>query len=172
MDKPKVAIIIYGNIASGKSTVALLLSKFLPQFKCICPDDIRLETSLNGSIMSENDVYSAVVKEISQHTELILESTGAGTFFKHYLRLLSATDFKVIRVYLKCSGTVCFKRYQNRINTSATLVPMAHPANIRTSIETIESKISGLNYDLQFNTDSVDTLEVVNKIMSFYGTKC
>lgn len=172
MTKPKFAFIIYGNIASGKTSVAKLLAQSLPQLKHLCADDIRIEASLSGKILSENEVYSLMVEQISQHTQIIFESTGGGNFFKHYLRQFTATGFKVVRVYLKCSPLVCYNRYQNRIDTSSAMVPMAHPTNIKTSIEHINNKISGLSYDLLFSTEK-DTPEFIAKqLVKIYDIKC
>ena len=174
MAKPetKFAFIIYGNIASGKSSVAKLLAQSLPQFKHLCADDIRIKASLSGKILSENELYSLMVEQISQHTQVIFESTGAGNFFKHYLRQFKATGFKIVRVYLKCSPLVCYKRYQNRINTSAAMVPMAYPTNIKTSIEDINNKISGLTCDIVFNTELYNAAIIADRLINMYGTKC
>jgi predicted ABC-type ATPase len=172
MTKPKFAFIIYGNIASGKTSVAKLLAQSLPQLKHLCADDIRVQSSLDGKILSENEVYSLMVEHISQHTQVIFESTGAGNFFKHYLRQFTATGFKVIKVYLKCSPLVCYNRYQNRIDTSAAMVPMAHPSNIKTSIEHINNKISGLTCDIVFNTELYNAAIIADRLINYYGTKC
>ena len=167
----KIAFVVFGNIASGKSSVAQSLVESLPSFKVVCADNIRVESALGGTIMSEDVIASKVMEEIHQHTHIILECTGGGTYFKHYVRLLHATGFTIIRISLKCSGLVCYKRYQDRINNTAAMVPMANVSNVRMSISYIESKISGLPYDLQFNTEKLSNLEIINQILTFYGTK-
>lgn len=166
----KVAFVIFGNIASGKTTLAASLVKSLPSFKVVCADDIRIASALDDSLLTEHQIYAKILEEINQHTQVILECSGAGTYFKHYLMQLMAMGFLIVKVKLDCSKGVCLQRYQNRADNTAAMVPMSHRFDIRKSIENIESKIAGLPYDLQFNTEKVSYLEITNQILQLYDS--
>jgi len=168
--KNATCIIVFGNICSGKTSVCYTLLQELPNFTYISPDAIRLQHNLDGSTISESKLSEIIISQISNNNNIILECTGSGMFYKHYLRIIATKQMLTYKVFLSCNSMICYQRYQNRANANASLIALDNNYNIKFSIQNIEAKISGLNFDLKIKTENVKPDAAASLILTAIGT--
>jgi hypothetical protein len=170
MKNTPTCIIVFGNICSGKTSVCNTLLKTLTGFTYISPDAIRLQHNLDGSTISESKLSEIIISQISNNNNIILECTGSGTFYKHYLRIIATKQMLTYKVFLSCNSMICYQRYQNRANANASLIALDNHYNIKFSIQNIEAKISGLYFDLKIKTENVKPDAAASLILTALGT--
>ena len=170
MKNTPTCIIVFGNICSGKTSVCNTLLQQLTDFTYISPDAIRLQHNLNGATISESKLSEIIISQISNNKKIILECTGGGSFYKHYLRIIATKQMLTYKVFLSCNSMICYLRYQNRANANASLIALDNHYNIKFSIQNIEAKISGLNFDLKIKTENVKPDAAASLILAAIGT--
>lgn len=80
----KICLVVYGNIASGKSTFSKNILEILRDYNYVCQDKIRLEwynkyPEING-ITRERKCEEDCLKQILKSRLLVYETTGATLF--------------------------------------------------------------------------------------------
>ena len=170
MKNTPTCIIVFGNICSGKTTVCNTLLEQLTDFTYISPDAIRLQHNLDGATISESKLSEIIISQISNNKKIILECTGSGSFYKHYLRIIATKQMLTYKVFLSCNSMICYQRYQNRANANASMIALDNNYNIKFSIQNIEAKISGLNFDLKIKTENTKPDAAASLILAAIGT--
>jgi adenylate kinase family enzyme len=105
-------IFIFGNIGSGKSTIAKrLLLKLRYSYYSI--DDFRKDFS-DGSVDGENLAKKEFLKAISKKEFVIIESLGVGNLNHRLYEIYKNNLSKKIVVLLDVPKEICFERLRLR----------------------------------------------------------
>lgn len=115
--KDKICIVVYGNIASGKSTFSKNILSILQGFNYVCLDKIRLKWYENYPEMSfierERRAEEECLNQILNSNLLVYETTAATLFFKRVKPTLDV-NFKTFYIYISCPVYECHNRFDNR----------------------------------------------------------
>lgn len=87
------AIIIFGNIASGKTTLGKLIAEKHPEFQRVCMDEIRLQIAPKGEAFThkmEAEAQQIALDLIALHSNIIFETTGASDFSKKAVQAIES----------------------------------------------------------------------------------
>ncbi len=107
-------ILLFGNIGSGKTTIAKELSQNSEQWTYLAVDDFRREIG-DGSIKGDAKAKSAFVKSISHDEQpQLIECTGLGRLGSSVFRRLQKYDGPLIVMVLKVAVTCCEQRIEKR----------------------------------------------------------
>ena len=113
----KICIVVYGNIASGKSTFCKSLLSILTNYNYVCIDEIRIEHYKKypgmNSVERERNCEKDCEDQIFRSSLLVYETTAASLFFKRIKPRLRG-HFKTFYVYINCPVTECSNRFFNR----------------------------------------------------------
>jgi len=110
----KQAIIITGNVASGKSTVAHKLIGLLPDYQYVCLDDSRMQLYLRDATKSLDDIHNEavrdVIEKISILSKIIFESCGTSQFYGIIENILQSRQMPMHYFHLTAPVEECIKR--------------------------------------------------------------
>ena len=114
----KHVIIIYGNIAAGKSTVAKALSKHLKDYRICNLDEYRIYVEdhlrFNNLIDRDHKAEYLCRKAMIESDKIIYETTAVTKYFELMKRELKARGYKLSYVYLNISIEESLDRYFKR----------------------------------------------------------
>lgn len=156
-------IIIIGNIASGKSTLAKLLSQSL-SMNIVCVDDKRnqlFQQGLTSSIKREREAEKLVLEALS-NIDCIYESTGVTQLFKRAYNIISKQKECFVVVKLKCSQEQCFLRYNKRKYDGYFQAPFPFKKgrNIKESIRYIHWELKNIDFDIELESNDIRNKDV------------
>ena len=143
-----VIIVVFGPVASGKSTIAKTVAERLPGSRLISSDMFRRKT------------YSRLIREVERLRELHKYVVVDGTFYKRKWRdelLRVAEDTPVVWVYVRCSLGTCLRRNRERDSP----VPERAVHIIWSEFEPPETP------DVEVDTDRLSPEEVAERVLSF-----
>jgi len=108
----KFALVLIGNIASGKSSIAQILAKEwnIPHFSL---DDYREKQPHSNRIYAENQAKVPFREDLLQAPQLIYESTYS-VFDQANFRELKARRYALFLVKIHCGLATCRQRFQQR----------------------------------------------------------
>lgn len=162
-------IVIIGNIASGKSTVARLLADRMEGYHHVCSDNFRDEKpdkyfEVDNRIFEE-EIAQETRQAIQNNRLIIYESTGSSRFFKDIFYELVQSNAEIFTVRLTCRPEICMLRYKKRIESGkGHLVPMYN--NSKTAEELIhqhDKKSAWVKAHISVDSEKTDP----EKIASF-----
>jgi shikimate kinase len=175
MDRPQ-AIIIIGNIASGKTTLARLISAELPDYQYICLDDIRvnmmeLAPDMN-SIVRERISEDIVLKKINESRYIIYESTGASQFYNRAM-LRIREKFEVFTVKLEANMDTCYGRFEDRKKNGQFQVPpgLGSRMDIKSQIHRLQGIIRDMPCDFFASSEYRSPLYILHNFLIKYSLK-
>jgi predicted ABC-type ATPase len=145
----KKAIIITGNVASGKTTLAKEWVKGNPEYEHLCMDDIRMRIAeRNGfpafSYQMENEAKEVIADLLQLHQHVVFETTGFGKFNEKMITLIENTFENVYRFHIN----VDLKEVQIRLmdrNRISGYVPHPEDRDIVQYSETVNHYYRFLN---------------------------
>jgi len=143
-----VIIVVFGPVASGKSTIAKMVAERLSGSRLISSDMFRRKT------------YSRLMREVERLRELHKYVVVDETFYKRKWRdeLLRATgDTPVVWVYVCCSLETCLRRNRER----GSPVPERAVHIIWNEFEPPETP------DVKMDTDHLSPEEAAERVLSF-----
>ena len=158
-------IIITGDLASGKSTLADSLSKYLkvPAFKkdiikeqyCDMYGFTTREENRNLSVMAVDFMINAFISFASQQQNIILEANFRENELRQLQQLAMTFNYEVVLIVLRGDIEVLYKRFMDRL-------PNRHKAhtslNLNESLEKFKDYIEMLRkQDLVFLPHIIDT---------------
>ena len=121
------ALIIYGNIASGKSTVCKYLAELLPDYNHVCLDDDRLklweEQPHLGAGQRDMKAQERCLTRLEGN--LIYETTAVTRFYERSARKLKSQGYEFHFVHLFCPVSKCLERYNQRVQSGKIQAPFA-----------------------------------------------
>ncbi len=145
-----VIIVVFGPVASGKSTIARIIAERLPGSRLISSDMFRRKT------------YSRLIREVDRLKELHRYVVVDGTFYKRRWReelLRAAGETPVVWVYVRCSLETCLRRNRER----GSPIPERAVHIIWSEFEPLETP------DIEVDTDRLKPEEAAERVLSFVG---
>jgi len=152
------SIIIYGNIASGKSSVCRQLAELLPDHRHVCLDDHRIKCWEENPSLGAGQRDLVAQRNCLQdlHGKLIYETTGVTRFFRQAKKVLDAAGQRLIYIHLDCPPHLCIRRYQGRLSRGHIQAPFAWGNySIEQSIYYFHEKQMELTPVIRINTSKV-----------------
>jgi len=167
----RVCVVVYGNIASGKSSFARELVKALKGFVYVCMDQVRVDSYLNGptlkSIEFERKCEKLCEGMLKRNNHIVYETTGVSQFAKNMLLDLSRNS-QVFYIFLDCPADLCLRRYQSR--KQGGYFSIAPAFSDRLSIGEFINKVAdqqrGMKKDVVLRSDRLSTIEMLKSIWS------
>lgn len=175
MNKPQ-AIVIIGNIASGKTTLAKKLIEQLPDFAYICLDQLRISVTESLPSLDINPVTRDRTAEriamgmIDQKRYIIFESTGASQFY-HRAIFRMRDKFQVFTVKLMADTDTLYARYLERRERGQFQLQPAHTGSLpmRDLIERQQNVIKGIYADYTLSTIETHPRNILLSVMTAYA---
>lgn len=161
----KQAIVIIGNIASGKSTLAQELLLLLPHYSFVSTDDIR--RSSGDERLPECEVLDLTIKVISKCESVIFECTGVGKNYQ-IIKSFLKSKFKVRVILVECPPDVCLKRFYERKQNGYKAFEMTKTADIKTNIYENHIKLQSATKHHGYDSNKITTKEVVNRFFKHF----
>ena len=161
------AIIVTGNIASGKSSFCERLSDALPHYAYLNLDRARVNMSidfeqLNG-MLRERLAEQEVSRQVAAYDQIIYESSGVSRYAERTISRIAELGFEIIRIHLSCPIDVCKRRYLNRLATGHR-VPMPYKARpIQQALEDFAAKQERLGYEFTYPSNLLDPDQIVER---------
>jgi len=163
-------ILVYGNIAAGKSTFCKLLLPKLQGFTYLCIDDVRQSIyeknpKLNDwerDKLAEKKVYDTLKKG----SKIIFETTAANQL---YIRLRNEVfaSKKVFYLHIECSVNECYKRhFARKVNRIKPV--QANSANIKNVMLAIDAKNQVLKKNLMLNSQQLTEAQMIDTFFLHY----
>ena len=140
-------IVITGNIASGKSTLAKKL-KSSTGYQLLSIDQYRKRHNRSNCHIGESQAWHHLIKHIKKGGNLILEMTGTG---KHYEKCLLHYDGPQIVIKMKTSADQCKINHDRRLKKGYKLPPMPFERPINEQIDTVEILLQMVDYDILYD---------------------
>jgi shikimate kinase len=167
----KRIIIVIGNMASGKSSLAKALAARLRDYDYICQDDFRnSETAKYMEVdnrLFEEEVATNTIAAMHRSRQFIYESTGATRFFRdRYYEFLKA-GYEMFVIRLICPIEICITRfYKRREQGKNHLVPMFYVSKSPEEIiEQFEKKAAWVKADLKLDSYKLSVPQLLEKVL-------
>lgn len=112
------SILITGNIASGKSTLAKGIHAAWPQLNYACVDHIRVTLKDQGALAPmdlEHRAAAILIKQVQETSPLLYESSGATQLYRRasaYVR--GYRRGTVVRIRTTCGHALAMQRFHAR----------------------------------------------------------
>lgn len=163
----KICIIVFGNIASGKSGFARELARELDGFEYICFDQVRidiyLENHLKRSIEREEMAKKRCRNLLLSNKLVVFETLAVSDYYNNILPELKQNFNKIIFVKIECSSFTCKRRYfkRNMDGYFCIAPPFNQKLSIDEYIEKTEREQKQLFYDILLSSESMSTTEMI-----------
>jgi predicted kinase len=174
MNRPQ-AIIIIGNIASGKTTLARRIQSHLPDFQYICLDDIRLEqVEANpdiNSVVMERESQKKAFEKIDQNRFIVYESTGASQFYHKALNRIK-DQYQCFTIKILSNPKQCIKRFHQRKEDGKIQIKPGWfkvNASIDSQIFRIHDLLVERDSDFSITTDKLNPEEISAAALMAYA---
>jgi adenylate kinase family enzyme len=133
-------ILVFGNLASGKSSLSNRLNARFPIFERVCIDNFRLQYG-DGTLEKEKLAKRLFLSAIRPQKPQIIEATGVGeTGEALRAKLATLTRETKIVILLQTPLTVCLERLKLRIAQGA-VVPYPAPPQEMISLAQVTQNI-------------------------------
>lgn len=153
-------IILAGNIASGKTTVARYIQSYAPQFHLVGIDEYRAEGR------SEEQARLMLLQAFGQHEHIIYETTTANKTHDAIMGHLHATRKLVVRVRLGASLETCISRIEDR--GEKAYFEWGH-LEVGNSMTWIADHLRGFHADQYYDTEQKHPVEIALEILKGIG---
>lgn len=166
------AIIIYGNIASGKSTLATLLLKKLHDYSLISLDQLRIEMHHFyhhlSPIARERKAEEKCLHLIGSYNSIIFETTAATRFWKQCFLTMNARNMRMFFVDLHCSANTCIKRFNYRNNNGHFQVapPYSKKLTIEQSINSYQRRLHTVHSNIKLDSELLSPAQMLFHILN------
>ncbi len=108
-------ILLFGNIGSGKTTIAKKLVGLLPEFQYIAIDEIRRKMG-DGSEEKEKEIREFFVENVANNKiSQIVECLGIGEVGNKLREMIDDADTHILIILLSVSAKTCIERITDRI---------------------------------------------------------
>lgn len=149
-------IVITGNIASGKSTLAKEIKK-ATGFQLLSIDDYRKRHNRSNCDIGESQAWYHLIKHIKKGGNLILELTGTG---QHYEKCLLHYSGHKIVIMMPTDAETCKKNHLRRMKRGYKMPPMPFENSIVEQIDTVDILLKMVDYDILFD-NNISTKELI-----------
>jgi len=164
----RTCIIIYGNMASGKSTLIEKISKILPQFQVVCIDNNRkaLFGKEAGGLARELKAEEETVKQLLHGEYVIYETTGASRLFRSVLPQIEKR-YRTFFVHIKASQLECLYRHRHRKDDIMVKPFSKKRIDTSTLIASIEQEMIN-RFDLQLDSEKMSELQMLEAFKKYF----
>lgn len=167
----KQAIIIIGNMASGKSTLARLLADRLDYWH-VCLDHFREKCSTAfhlTPIQRETLAQTQCLAALKQPGDVIFESTGVSSFYRKALDMLDREGVNLQLIRIDCPEKICIERYYARKNNALARPPVrGHKAMTpEETIHLIEKKLREMPFSFCFQSHILPPQKMVEIFLQY-----
>lgn len=148
----KQAIVVIGNIASGKSTVAQWLVE-RTGYELICIDRVRVDLYQDGwhGLALEREA-ERVCMAMVQSGNYVYESTGTTLFYKRMLRE-SFAPYEVTGLHVKTAPAICENRFEERKQEHFQVAPPYGKMSVKMSIRKNHGEYRRMSFDKVVGND-------------------
>lgn len=165
-----VHIIVFGNIASGKSSICRELMPTLSKYNYtyINLDDFRRKGT--GDLIkftSERTAQAACFAEIKRSEKILLETTAASRFHIRAVAELRATGKNIVWIHADASPRVCLQRHERRMREGYVLPPFPYKFEISKSIYYFSERQREVGAHLRINTMRVKACDAARAIIHY-----
>jgi uridine kinase len=166
-----ICIIVFGNIASGKTTFCKQLEKVLPHFKYVSLDEFRKEVYKNLTGLDKHNkeaiAKKMVLEVLRSKKQVIFETVGIGSFYEECYKLI-VSKMNVISVYIAADAQTCKNRYKDREATQMSTVTLPYSLDIESYISFNARNKSKLKADLILNSVGVSPEKMISVFTENY----
>ena len=167
----KTCIVVFGNIASGKSTFSRQLLEHFPDYRHICIDNFRLEAATRTNLLPiqrEKLAKKLCLEAINQADSIILETTAASQFWETMWFALRQVGFKIMSVKIDCPVNICVQRFNNRkFEGHKSVVPPFKTKSIVQMMYDIEYKRKLVKADIVIHSATASPEDMVASFLNF-----
>jgi len=170
----KICIVVFGNLASGKSSFCKELLTILPKYKYVCLDEIRVnlfDKFPNKNIFDREALAKEECKNSILNSQFVIyESTGTSQFFNQLKPRIKA-HFKSIFIFINCPDYECRFRFERRKQNGYFSIQPA----VKKSISISECCTSNqyvyrdMKKDLELDSFKYSLNEIINQFKGFYN---
>lgn len=171
-NEESICILVYGNIASGKSAFSEALIQNLHDFRYICLDVVRdeLYRSLpnENGLKRENKVHEQCMDQLMKPGAVVFETTAGNKFFQKIHPLLKIKQ-RIVYVYISCPPHLCYLRYVKRLETGKKIAPLPYwdMKDIKVLLSEYHNQHRILPVDIELDSSRYETDELVNQFISY-----
>lgn len=149
-------VLIFGNLASGKTTLALKLTRKLSQFQYLAIDNFRRDYG-DGSMEKEKQAKEMFFQSIKENKNQIIEAMGFGDGGAFLAETLGPLSEPKLIVLLKTPLNVCLKRLEQRKWDVPYPAPKEKAFSLaRITHELISDDILAFLWESALNTQRID----------------
>lgn len=164
-------IIVYGNIASGKTTVCSLLAEAL-HTQPISLDACRREVFKHQDCSmrkGESLAQQLCIARLADSNPIVFETTAVTKFFSRAWKHIIKMGFRVLMVYLYSPPQVSLARYKERQAKGHFQAPFLYKKkDIETCIEHFDSEQRKMRRDLTIHSIYTPD-QIAEKILRVYA---
>ncbi len=113
----KKALIVIGNVASGKTTFAKKFVKENPEYKLFSLDIYRNKVAAKTdrvSIIGNKQAEKLCLQEMLNHKNVVFETTASNKFYTLATEELKKYNYEITNHIIKCPVNTCIMRYYTR----------------------------------------------------------
>jgi hypothetical protein len=159
--RDKIAIVVFGNLATGKSSVCTELQKLMPEYSFVSADDYRKEYLDSYGYLEEQKGKTQLEEALLSAENLIWETTLTGAFSQRVIKKLGATH-KIVKCKIEAAPLLCFNRFCSR-PLPATVVKK----NLRDNIYSLDEFLHGIKADLSVSSEYYSSVVIAHMIKNF-----
>jgi adenylate kinase family enzyme len=162
------SLLIYGNIASGKSTIARSLADQLNGYRYVCLDDTRKELWIEQPDLGagQRDLIAQDRCLEKLHGRVVFENTAVTRFFKRAKEKLR--DQELVYIYLYCPVATCLRRYNARLAGGKIQAPFAWGKySIEQSMYYFDARQKSIPAAMRIHTGKVRPEDAVRFILEY-----
>jgi adenylate kinase family enzyme len=137
-------LIIIGNIASGKTTLAKKLAEHY-KIPILSIDDFREKYNISGDAFGENHAWDLFIHFIMQTDKCIVDTTGTS---KHYFKMMTIVNGPKIIIKIDSNQAQCLKNYEKRKRSGYKMPPIPWKMDIKNSLHRNDTVLKLLDYDI------------------------
>jgi len=157
----KILYSFAGNICSGKTSVAKILSE-KHQIKCYSIDEYRIFYNATN-FYREWQAWEKLKSDIIKEDKAILESSGLS---ENLTEIYKKFD-KVIVILLKCSESILIQRAKIRMNEKTSDIPFylsSQKKPVECQIIEMEFRLMTIVYDYAYDTGNSSPFAIAEQI--------
>ena len=162
LSRDNTVIIVFGNLASGKTTVCKALLKHLHDFSFISADNVRMKFENDFNFKNESLARTIYESELMISKNVIWETTLSGKFSRNIASKLSQTH-NVVKCKIDADPATCLKRFLARPIPTSTV-----RKDIKENIYSIDEVLQTAKADIYIDSTKFHPSVIALMIKNYY----